>query len=225
MARLKRRDGMAPGPAQELLRSAAAAPQRQELWRAALASLPEATDVLEMVASDALRRHFGQHGPLPPRLSAGLRENSPVVLVQATKARRFAWFSPPSRPKGPRFEGDTGLEVEAYAALRVRDDPVMLALQQRSLEMAKHWQSLQILKGRGVAELLDAFGKLASRGDATGRRAQGRAGAQTSERLRKQLSRLCVSSAGSMRAPTACLRPHLGDLKHSVRPLGLRTEV
>ena len=80
----------------------------------------------------------------------------------------------------------------------------MVLLQRSSVDMAKQWQSLQILKGRGVAELLDAFGKLASKGLATHCRGQ-QVGAETSESLTEQLARLCVGTANSMRAPTGLL--------------------
>ena len=88
---------MARGPAQELLRAVAAAPQRQKLWRESLAALPEADDVLEMVATDALRRHFGHHGPVPVQLSAGLQGRS-LRLVQAAKA----WPAFQALKRGPK---------------------------------------------------------------------------------------------------------------------------
>eukprot|EP00434_Breviolum_minutum_P034449 symbB.v1.2.030492.t1/scaffold3435.1/size56750/2 len=139
--------GMSQGPAAQLLRHAAAAPGKRELWRRALAALPEASgeSMQELAAIDALRRHL--HGgdrdaPLSPILLERLRSADAVPLVHAAKA---------------------------YATLRVRDQPVLLALQRRSSELAVSWQ----LKGRALAELTDHLGKLASRGDAAGRRARG----------------------------------------------------
>ncbi|CAJ1399606.1 unnamed protein product [Effrenium voratum] len=135
---------MSQGPAAELLRACAKAPQRRELWRRQLAALPPPApdaSVQELAAADALRRYLHRESrtAVPAPLLAELERGGAVRLAHFAKA---------------------------YAALRVRDPPVLQALQRRSAELQLSWN----IQGRSLAELLDSLGKLAGHGEAGGSR-------------------------------------------------------
>ncbi|CAJ1329885.1 unnamed protein product [Effrenium voratum] len=101
---------------------------------------PDAS-VQELAAADALRRYLHRESrtAVPAPLLAELERGGAVRLAHFAKA---------------------------YAALRVRDPPVLQALQRRSAELQLSWN----IQGRSLAELLDSLGKLAGHGEAGGSR-------------------------------------------------------